>query len=93
MGELDVGAADDLDRIHDPVGVVLKTLLQLFGNGQHRRGAEGVAGVGAHRVDVLDEADGDHIAVRVTDNLQLQFLPAQDRFLYQNLSHEAGLQA
>ena len=41
----------------------VKLLLNLFGDGQHRRGAERVTGMYAHRVNVLDEANGDHVAL------------------------------
>ena len=50
------------------------------------RGAERVAGVHAHGVDVLDEADGDHLVLGVADDLQLQLLPAQHRLLDQDLA-------
>ena len=46
----------------------------------------------AHRVYVLDEADRDHVALRVPDHLQLQLLPAQDGLLHQHLSHQRGLE-
>ncbi len=92
MGELHVGAADDLHAVHDLVGLLLQTLLDLFGDGQHGGRAEGIAGMDAHGIDILDEADGDHIAVCVTDDLQLQLLPAEDGLLHQNLAHQGSLQ-
>ena len=93
MGELDVGAADDLDRLDDRVGILLQLLLQGRGDRQHRRGAVAVAGVDAHRIDVLDEADGDHLVVGIAHDLQLQLFPAQHRFLHQHLVDQAGGQA
>ena len=43
-----------------------------------------------HRVDVFNEADRDHLIVRVPDDLQFQFLPAQNRLFDQDLANEAG---
>ncbi len=43
----------------------------------------------AHGVHVFDEADGDHLVLGVADDFQLQFFPAEDGFLDQNLSDEA----
>ena len=45
-----------------------------------------------HRVHVLDEADGDHLVLGVAHHFQLQFLPAQHRFLDQDLAHHARRQ-
>jgi hypothetical protein len=44
----------------------------------------------AHGVDVLDEADGDHLVLGVADDLQLQLFPAQHRFLDEDLVDQAG---
>ena len=90
VGELDVGAADHLDGFHDPVGVLLQLRLQLRGDGEHGGGAVGVAGVHAHGVHVLDEADGDHLVLGVAHHLELQLFPAQHRFLDQHLADQAG---
>ena len=90
VSELDVGAADHLDRFHDAVGILLKLGLQLRRDREHGRRAVGVAGVHAHGVHVLDEADGDHLVLGVADHLQLEFLPAEHRLFHQDLSHQAG---
>ena len=37
----------------------------------------------AQRVDVFDEANGDHIVVSITDYFKLKLFPAEDRFLDQ----------
>ena len=89
MRELDVCSADHLDGFHDVVRVFLKTLLGIFGNCKHWRRAIGVAGVNTHRVDVFDEADRDHVVFCITDNFKLQFFPADDGFLNQDLTDEA----
>lgn len=93
MGKLHVGAADDAYGFHNPHGLLLKPHLQLFGNGQHGGGAEAVAGVYPQRVDVFDEADGDHLSLAVPDNLQLQLFPTQDGLLHQHLPYDGGLDA
>ena len=89
MGELDVGAADDLDSLDDGIGVLLQLLLQRGRDGQHGSGAEAVARVDSHGVDVLDETHGDHLVLGVADHFELQLLPAQHRFLHQHLAHQA----
>jgi hypothetical protein len=41
-----------------------------------------------HCVDVLDEADGDHLVLAVADDLQLELFPAEHRLLHEDLPHE-----
>ena len=91
--ELDVRAADHFDGVHDVVGIFLQTFLQGFGDRHHRGGAVGVAGVHAHGVDVLDEADRDLLTFAVADDLKLQFFPAGQTFLDQDLVDQAFIQA
>ena len=93
MGELDVGAADDADALDDVVGPLLEALLELVADGEHGCGAEGVAGVDADGVDVLDEADGDHLAGGVADDLELELLPSEERLLDEDLMDEGGLES
>ncbi len=93
MGKLDVGAADHLDRLHDAIGVILELGLQLGINGQHRRHAERVPRVHPHGIHILDETDRDHLVPGVAHDLQFQLLPAQDRFLDEDLAHHAGRNA
>ena len=78
------------DGLDDVVGVFLQALLQFRVDGQHGGGAVGIAGVHAHGVHVLDETDRDHLVLGVPHHLQFQFLPAQHRFLHQDLAHQAG---
>ena len=56
-------------------------------------GAVGVARVDAHGVDVLDEADRDHLVLRVADDLDLELLPVEDRLLDEALVRERGVEA
>ncbi len=90
MGELDIRAADDLDGLDDVVGIFLQALLQFRADGKHGRRAAGVARVHAHGVDVLDKTDRDDLVFGVPNHFQLQFFPAQDRFLHKDLSDETG---
>ena len=52
-----------------------------------------VAGVHAHRIDVLDRADDDAVVGLVADDLHLEFLPAEHRFLDQHLVGRRGVDA
>jgi hypothetical protein len=52
-----------------------------------------VARVHAHRVDVLDEADGDHVTGGVANDLELELLPAEHRLLDEDLADPARLQS
>ena len=51
-----------------------------------------VAGVNAHRVEVLDRADDDDVVGLVAHHLQLELLPADDRFLDQHLADRARVE-
>ena len=92
--ELHVGAA----RLHpDPAeageGVVAHGLVLDVGQRLRRRDGDGVAGVHAHGVEVLDGADDDAVVRRVAHDLELELLPAGDRLLHQDLPDRAGRQA
>ena len=43
-------------------------------------------------IDIFNKAYGNHIAFGITHNLQFQLFPAENRFLYQNLTNEGSLQ-
>ena len=91
--ELHVGAA----RLHaDPAqageGVVAHGLVLDVGQRLGRRHGDGVAGVHAHGVEVLDGADDDAVVRRVAHHLELELLPAGDRLLDQDLADRAGRQ-
>ena len=58
--------------------------------GRHR---DRVAGVHAHRVEVLDRADDDAVVAAVAHHLHLVFFPADHRFLDQQLVGRRGVQA
>ena len=90
-GELHVRAA----RLHaDPPdareGGVAHPLVLDVAQRLGRRHRDRVAGVDAHRVEVLDRAD-DHAVVRpVAHDLELVLLPPGDRPLDEDLVHRAG---
>ncbi len=90
MGELDVGAADHPDRLDNGMGLPLQLFLDGRFDGEHRCDAEGVAGMGPHGIDVLNETDGDYLVLGIADYFQLQFFPAQDRLFHQDLPDPAG---
>jgi hypothetical protein len=46
----------------------------------------------AHRIDVLDEADRDHLILGVSHDLEFQLFPAEHRFFDEHLVHHAGSQ-
>ena len=93
VGELYVGAADNLYGLYNLVSLFLQTLLAFLGNSKHRSRTERISGMYAQGVDILDEAHGNHIVVGIADDLKFKLFPAQDGFFYQDLSHKAGLKA
>ena len=93
-GELDVAAARlDADLADDADGGVPHRLVLAIGErlgGGHR---DGVAGVHAHRIDVLDAADDDHVVRAVPHDLELELLPAEDALFDEDLAHRRELEA
>ncbi len=47
----------------------------------------------AHRVDVFDKADRDHVALGIADDLKFQLLPAKDGFLNEYLADQTCRQS
>ena len=93
-GELDVRAAGlHPDAADDAPPEVAHPLVFLVGEGERRRHGDRVAGVHAHRVDVLDRADDDEVVGDVAHHLELEFLPADHRLLDQDLVHRAQVEA
>ena len=78
MRELHIRAADNADMFDDLVGLFLKLLLQILVDREHRSRTERVACVDTDRIDILDEADGDHIVVLVADDFELKLFPSED---------------
>ncbi len=84
---LDADAADALEG-----GVAHGLVLDV---GQRLRGGDGdgVTGVHAHGVEVLDGADDDAVVGPVAHDLELVLLPARDRLLDEDLADGAGVEA
>jgi hypothetical protein len=77
--ELDVRAAGlDADGADHRRRRVTQFLVRLVGKRHLRRHGDGVAGVDAHRVQVLDRADDHDVVERVAHDLQLELVPAAD---------------
>ena len=74
--DADLAQAVDRGVAHD--------LVFFVGQRQRRGDGDRIAGMHAHRVDILDGADDDAIVVLVADDLHLEFLPAKHRFLDQH---------
>ena len=75
--ELDVRAAGrDADRARGRERRLAELLVDRVGERLLRRDRPRVAGVDAHRVEVLDRADDDRVAARVAHHLELVLLPA-----------------
>ena len=85
--ELDVRAARvDADRADDRDRRVAQLLVGLVGERHLRRDRDGVAGVDAHRVEVLDRADDHDVVGAVADDLELELVPAAQRLLDEHLA-------
>ena len=92
--ELHVGAAGlhpDLAQ-HRERGVA-HDLVFLVGQRQRRRDRDGIAGVHAHRIEVLDRADDDAIVLLVAHHLHLELFPAEHGFLDQDFVGRGGVDA
>ena len=79
-------------RMMQPRGVA-HPLIFLVAERQDRRHGDAVAGVHAHRIDVLDRADDDEVVGDVAHHLELEFLPADHRLLDQHFVDRAELEA
>src|SRR5690606_2921713 len=64
---------------------VAHDLVFLVGQGLSRGHGDGVTGMHAHGIEVLDRADDDAVVLLVADHLHLVFLPADQRFVDQQL--------
>ena len=92
--ELHVRAARlHADLAQDRDGGVAHHLVFAVGKRQRRGDRYAVAGMHAHRIDVLDGADDDAVVLRVADNLHLVLFPAEDGFLDQDLRRGRGFEA
>ena len=88
--ELHVRAAGlDADLVHDRARRVAQALVLVVGERHRRRDRDRVAGVHAHRIDVLDRADDDEVVRAVADDLELELLPAEHALFDEHLAWSA----
>ena len=93
-GKLDVGAAGlDADLADDGERGVAHHLIFLVGERHRRRDRDRVAGVHAHRVEILDRADDHALVLVVAHDLHLVFLPAEQALLDEHLVHGRKFEA
>ena len=92
-GELHVRAAGlDADAPHAGKRRVPHLLVLEVGQRLGRCNRDRVAGVHAHRVEVLDGADHHAVVRVVAHHLELEFLPALHRLLDEDLADRAGVE-
>ena len=88
--ELDVAAALDAQGADDLQAGRAQHLVLLVGQRLAGRDDDAVAGVHAHRVEVLHVADGDAVVGAVAHHLVLDLFPAEQAALQQHLVDGAG---
>ena len=77
----DANLADHRDRS------VAHRLIFAIGKRLRRGDGDRVAGMHAHRIEVLDRADDDDVVLQIAHHLKLVFLPPQNRFFDQSFVH------
>ena len=93
-GELNVRSAGlDADLANDGDGGVAHGLVFAIGERLRRSDGDGVAGVRAHGIEVLDGADDDDVVGQVAHQLQLVFLPAEHGFFEQDFVYGREIEA
>ena len=85
--KLYVAAAGNLQLINDVQCRCTQHLIFLVGKCLGRSHNDGVTGVHADRIQVFHVADGDAVSCSVAHHFVLDFLPAGDAALHQNLPH------
>ena len=94
LPELDIGAAGlDADLAQHRQRGVAHDLVFLVGQGLGRGHGDGVAGVHAHGIEVLDGADDDAVIVFVPHHLHFVLFPADQRLVYQQFLGGRQVQA
>jgi hypothetical protein len=71
---------------------VAHDLVFLVGQRQRRRDGDRIAGVDAHRVEILDRADDDAVVRLVANDLHLVLLPAEHALLDEHLAGGGGVE-
>ena len=93
-GELDIRSAGFYpDRPDDLKRCIAHKLVFFVGQRLGWGDGDAVAGMYAHRVEILDRADDNDVVLAVAHDLKLVFLPADDRFLNEDLRDRALVEA
>ena len=92
MCKLYVCSTDNLYFVYNLISLLLQTLLTFLRDCKHWCRTEGISGVHTEWVNILDEADRNHVTLCITNNLELQLFPSKDRLLNQYLSYQTCLQ-
>ena len=83
--ELDIRTSGiDADLANDPNRRVAHQLIFLVGQRLRGRDRDRIAGMHAHRIQILDRANDHDVVGRVAHHLELEFLPSLDRLLDQH---------
>ena len=73
--------------------MITQALIFPIGEGLGRRHGDRITGVHPHRIEVFDAAHNHDVVGQIAHHLQLEFLPAEQRLLNQDLGDGAGIQA
>ena len=83
-GKLHVGAARfDADFTDDCGGGIAHALVFLVGEGLRWGNGDGVAGMHAHGVEILNRADDDEIVAEIAHYFEFVLFPAEDRLFHE----------
>ena len=84
-GELNVRATGfDADLTHTGDSGIAHPLVFFIGECLCRRDGDGITGVDAHRIEVFDSADDDHVVGLIAHDFHLVFFPAENGFFQQD---------
>ena len=75
----------DTDFAHDREAGVAHVLILAVGQSLGWRNRDRITGMHAHRIEILDRANDDAVVLAVTHDLHLEFLPAEQTLLDQDL--------
>ncbi len=91
---LHVGATGfDADFAQNGNRAVPHDLVFFVGQGEGGGDSDRIAGVHAHWIDVFDRAHDDGVIGLVAHHLHLEFFPAQERLVDEDLAHGGGIHA
>ena len=83
----------DTDLANNRERRVAHHLIFLVGQRLHRRDGDGIAGVHAHGIEILDGANDDAVIHSVAHHFHLELFPADQRFFDQHLADWRKIQA